>query len=144
MDTNCYEASPLASQDLPRNNSGAYSARLSKVEKISSVDGFDGVGEVVVMMVHSPASVSPSGAAMPPWRGDPRTAMVVGVRGGQAWLSHWIGSANWHFPLEYLCNSIRKKKFEKKTSTLRLRNEEMVPDVRRNLQRHGKKSNSTA
>ena len=70
MDRNCYEASPLASQDLPRNNSGAYSARLSKVEKISSVDGFDGVGEVVVM-VHSPASVSPSGAAMPPWRGDP-------------------------------------------------------------------------
>lgn len=67
MDTNCYEASPLASQDLPRNNSGAYSAKLSKVEKISSVDGFDGVGEVVVMMVHSAASVSPSGAAMPPW-----------------------------------------------------------------------------
>lgn len=46
------------SHSNPRNNSGACSARLSNVEQISSVEGFEGVGEVVVIIVHREANVS--------------------------------------------------------------------------------------
>lgn len=52
LDGRRFELSGLGS-NWPSGKSGAFSARLSRVEQISSVEGLTGVGEVVVMIVHS-------------------------------------------------------------------------------------------
>ena len=54
----------------PRNKSGANSGRLSKVEQIRSVDGFEGVGEVVVIMVQSDDNVHGSSSILPWSKGE--------------------------------------------------------------------------